>query len=524
MEEKKFVCKYCSKRYPCGKSLGGHIRTHMMSENSLQAKEEKRINANANVNAMFKFDDGRKRKRLDLGSSGSGSGSGGGGGGDDGNLIYGLRENPKKTSRFVHSNVATIQMEKFCKECGKGFPSLKALCGHMACHSEKDKGTNRIESVSGVTEKHKLVMDSQSDTEASVPTDTRRSKRMKFKNLNGGDNSHPPSSSSLHWGNCSSSVSEVEQEQEDVARCLMMLSRDATYKGTRFAMVTESSDNNSVVLEAKSKSPSVDTKFAAMKNIVGGTKNNGFEFPEKKLNKDAKMKSVEIGYVSDNSDSGYFTYGPRKVESDDSSDAFFMNNDVKSSKAVLISGFEDHDFDSRKKIMSSEKRNRNNNEFKKLALDDSRKRQNFVESSSKKKAKNGTYNNDENYESLKIERESFSEDSAYESDENSTDSDSYPAPPKTQSNRNINAKTKKLTSKGKKKMKSKKSKEHECPICNKIFRSGQALGGHKRSHFVGGNIDENTFVIRPANSGAVQAAPAANPCLIDLNLPAPDDE
>jgi hypothetical protein len=498
----------------------------MMSENSLQAKEEKRINAN---NAMFKFEDGRKRKRLDLGSSGSGSGGGGGGGGDDGNLIYGLRENPKKTSRFVHSNVATVQMEKFCKECGKGFPSLKALCGHMACHSEKDKGTNRIESVSGVSEKHKLVMDSQSDTEASVPTDTRRSKRMKFKNLNGGggggggDNSHPPSSSSLHWGNnCSSSISEVEQEQEDVARCLMMLSRDATYKG-RLALVTESSDNNSVVLEGKSKSPSIDTKFAAIKNFVG-SKNNAFEFSGKKPNKDAKLKSVEIGYVSDNSDSGYFTYGPRKVESDDSSDAFFMN-DVKSSKAGFISRFEDHDFDSRKKIMGREKRSRNSNEFKKLALDDSRKKPNLVESSSKKKTKNGTsYSNDENYESLKIERESYSEDSAYESDENSTDSDSYPAPPKTQSNRNINSKTKKLTSKGKKKMKSKKSKEHECPICNKIFRSGQALGGHKRSHFVGGN-DENTFVIRPANGGgAVQAAPAANPCLIDLNLPAPDDE
>ena len=65
--------------------------------------------------------------------------------------------------------------------------------------------------------------------------------------------------------------------------------------------------------------------------------------------------------------------------------------------------------------------------------------------------------------------------------------------------------------------KSKKSKAHECPICNKIFRSGQALGGHKRSHFVGGS-EENTLVIRPS------APPAAVPCLIDLNLPAPVDE
>jgi len=342
---------------------------------------------------------------------------------------------------------------------------------------------------------------------------------MKFKNLSGGDNK---SSSSLHWGNCSSSVSEVEQEQEDVARCLMLLSRDSTYKG-RFPLVTESSDNNSMVVEEKS--PSVDTKFAVMnrgKNIVGD-KNNGFELAEKKFDKDGKMKSGEIGYVSDNSDSGYFTYGPKKVESDDSSDAFFRN-DAKSSKVGYFSSFEDHDFESNKKIMSRG-RNKNSAEFKKVVMDDSRKRQNIVESYSKK-TKNG-YNNDEVYESLKIDRESYSEDSAYESDENSSDSDSYPAP-KAQSNRNMNGKTNKKSScKGKKKMKSKKSKEHECPICNKIFKSGQALGGHKRSHFIGGN-DDNTLVIRPAAGAHAAPAPpavvAANPSLFDLNLPAPDDE
>ncbi|CAH9096499.1 unnamed protein product [Cuscuta europaea] len=26
-------------------------------------------------------------------------------------------------------------------------------------------------------------------------------------------------------------------------------------------------------------------------------------------------------------------------------------------------------------------------------------------------------------------------------------------------------------------------KIHECPFCNRVFSSGQALGGHKRSHF-----------------------------------------
>ncbi|XP_058769338.1 zinc finger protein ZAT9-like [Vicia villosa] len=463
MEEKKFECRYCLRKFLCGKSLGGHIRTHMMSEN-----EERRImNANAAAaNTVFKFDDGRKRKRSELGSSSVG--------GDDGNYIYGLRENPKKTTRFVHSNAAaatTVQNERFCKDCGKGFFSLKALCGHMASHSEKGV-------VSGVG-----VRDSQSDTEDSVPTDTRKSKRMKLKIIS---NENRPSSSSPPWGNCSSSISEVDQDHEEVARTLMMLSRDYSFKG-RFALRTDSSENNSAVVEPeaklklKLKSKMVDTKVVG----TGMIKVNGMT-----------MKYYGEGYDSDNSDSGYFLHGPKKVESDDASSEWCLRN-----------RFQDHDFASSKKIQSN---------------------------------KNNGYGNDEMYSGLKNVRESYSDESVYESDENSTDSDSYTAP-KAQANKsNMNgAKSgnyKKSSSKGKKKVKSKKNKEHDCPLCPRTFKSGQALGGHKRSHFVGGGYDESTLVIRPGAQALAPAralapvrapapAPAAvNACLIDLNLPAPDDE
>ncbi|XP_047154979.1 dentin sialophosphoprotein-like [Vigna umbellata] len=492
MEERKFVCKYCSKRFPCGKSLGGHIRTHMMSENSALGNAE-RSNA---TNGMFKLNGRGKRKR-DLGSEENGGGGGGG-------ATYGLRENPKKTTRFVHSN-SSLQLEKFCKECGKGFLSLKALCGHMACHSEKDKGGNRFESSSsGFAEKQKLAMDSQSDTETSTP---RRSKRKRFKTLSNSNNQ------------AQSSVSEVEQGQEEVARCLMMLSKDSSYKG-RFSLFTESSDNNSVVLEVKSPSP--DTKVTMMnsdgKNFVSGA------YEEKKLEQSKEFKYAEVGYDSDNSDSGYFRYGPKEVDSTDSNNGNFKN-EVQSSKVGCFSGFEDYDVESRKVPSRSV-------EFKKFVVEnwendrqdggaarkfDSKKSkkpnyeslgQNLVRVSSRKMG-NGSGNDKVNkYECLTSERDNGYDDSAYESDENSTDSDSYPAP-KAYSKRNLSGQ------KGKKKLKSKKSKAHECPICNKIFRSGQALGGHKRSHFIGGS-EENTLVIRP---GA-----AAVPCLIDLNLPAPVDE
>ncbi|XAR54153.1 hypothetical protein NMG60_11029170 [Bertholletia excelsa] len=58
-------------------------------------------------------------------------------------------------------------------------------------------------------------------------------------------------------------------------------------------------------------------------------------------------------------------------------------------------------------------------------------------------------------------------------------------------------------------------KIHECPYCFRVFASGQALGGHKRSHVTG------------AGAGT---APRARPLakivehLIDLNLPAPVDD
>ncbi|KAJ4953268.1 hypothetical protein NE237_030100 [Protea cynaroides] len=51
---------------------------------------------------------------------------------------------------------------------------------------------------------------------------------------------------------------------------------------------------------------------------------------------------------------------------------------------------------------------------------------------------------------------------------------------------------------------------HECPVCFRIFGSGQALGGHKRSHLSGSTTATNTVKFGDN--------------LIDLNLPAPIDD
>ena len=56
-------------------------------------------------------------------------------------------------------------------------------------------------------------------------------------------------------------------------------------------------------------------------------------------------------------------------------------------------------------------------------------------------------------------------------------------------------------------------KVHECPYCFRVFSSGQALGGHKRSHATGSSSTK----VAPNKSKFVES-------MIDLNLPAPMEE
>ncbi|XP_059651618.1 zinc finger protein ZAT9-like [Cornus florida] len=60
-------------------------------------------------------------------------------------------------------------------------------------------------------------------------------------------------------------------------------------------------------------------------------------------------------------------------------------------------------------------------------------------------------------------------------------------------------------------------KIHECPVCYRVFSSGQALGGHKRSHVV-------TFSATSSTPPHPTTNPKSGENLIDLNLPAPIDD
>ncbi|XP_054778595.1 zinc finger protein ZAT10-like [Prosopis cineraria] len=61
---------------------------------------------------------------------------------------------------------------------------------------------------------------------------------------------------------------------------------------------------------------------------------------------------------------------------------------------------------------------------------------------------------------------------------------------------------------------------HECSICHKVFPTGQALGGHKRCHYDGGNANSSSA---GAGVSSSEGGGASTVSLrgFDLNLPAP---
>ncbi|KAJ0980190.1 hypothetical protein J5N97_008445 [Dioscorea zingiberensis] len=196
--ERRHRCRVCRKSFPTGRSLGGHMRSHVVM-NSLEGVEE---------------EEEEKMKRSSVGVVNG----------------YGLRENPKKTKRFTISSGGSL--EKQCRECGKCYPSWKSLFGHMRCHSDRSTPQGLVgDKEEEEDEEQEGSWSVLSDNEVSglaFSARKRRSRRMEM----------------AMEGQASSSSALEQEEQEDVALALMMLSRDTGHWN-----VAESSDKNSVVAE-----------------------------------------------------------------------------------------------------------------------------------------------------------------------------------------------------------------------------------------------------------------------------------
>lgn len=521
-QDLKFVCKLCNKKFPCGKSLGGHMRSHVLA-NSTEFEE----NGEANLEKL--------QSKFDLG----------------GHSGYGLRENPKKTWRAVDSTSSPLPpQERVCQQCGKVFQSLKALCGHMACHSEK------------------LVMDSHSDTETDEQEEeeeqkleTRSSKTKRYKRIvvkssndclvNNNNNS------TVNYG--SSSVSEIDEkdQEEVVAKCLMMLSRDSgNWNGVD--SVVESSDNNSVVLETKSSS--TDMRFGRKDRLKCVYNQNETPRIKRGEERNLKLSALDVEAESESSDSGYFLDENTIVESDISVDGFHRNGNSKWSTSQMSHAFwydesgidkgkglnrtkkyptelrkdltaecefDDYPIASYADKCEPRKRTKDssyhpelgNKSFKKIKLGP--KSPEGCKTIQKKKYQclncKKSFNS---YQALGGHRPCHKKTNTYLEAINGTGESNVDANCDDKhretfsSKRPASAAVKDLSYNPEKKIKPKKSKGHECPFCDRVFKSGQALGGHKRSHFIVGN-EQNMNRSSPVKKVDD---------LLDLNLPAPVDD
>ncbi|MFS7959330.1 putative transcription factor C2H2 family [Helianthus anomalus] len=379
---------------------------------------------------------------------------------------YGLRENPKKSWRASSSSTATATLPfenaKICKQCGKGFKSLKALCGHMAFHSEKDRGLKGYDD-SWTSESDSDTDDDTDENELQDPVCVTRSESKRYKKV-----VTIPSSLSLtntnsansNYNYGSSSVSEIDEvEQEDVAMWLMMLSKDSSNWGG-VNPVEESSDNASGELEAKLSS-------VEMKNS------------RKELN---LAKNDVDSFAFENSNSGLCRNGIKKVESDTSVKGFNCRDlSYEEKQEIRRNLFREFGYDSSLKKRISSCRD-----------DDSYKKRNKYECVNC----NRTFSS---FQGLGGHRPCHKKNNAFIAGGNSSDA-KYAHNQKTKFEQ------------------PKKNKGHECPICFRMFKSGQALGGHKRSHFINGSEDRTDHV------AAIEQVEATYTEMIDLNLPAPEED
>ncbi|CAA7403594.1 unnamed protein product [Spirodela intermedia] len=190
----KHTCKLCFRRFSNGRALGGHMRSHITAaaptgapKIQVQHPPSPSFSASASEEVAEVTDRAGPVLMVE-GVLVAGS--------DDGKqfVYYGLRENPRKSFRLVDPEFSST------------FPAVDYVA----------PGGSSI-----------VLQDRESETESSKPPSLRRRSKRRRRS------SHPPSATQPEPSFDPEPVSSVSNStpEEDVARCLMMLSRDVWTSG-----------------------------------------------------------------------------------------------------------------------------------------------------------------------------------------------------------------------------------------------------------------------------------------------------
>ncbi|XP_024977272.1 zinc finger protein ZAT9-like [Cynara cardunculus var. scolymus] len=439
-ESMKHICKFCNKSFPCGRSLGGHIRSHVI--NSPDHHHHQKLSSFINNGGLMNNNNNNNVIPINGSSNSNDS-------------CYELRKDPKKTikskdSRSSNQVSSSSVLDKLCKECGKGFQSWKALFGHMKCHSKKVSNNKNNNSAS----LNHNSLTSQSDNENS-DAKIHRIKRSRSRNRR--NKRYSPAkktaittaSSSISMNNnnqissnnaSTSVVSEIDQEQEaDVAMSLMMLSKDVRKWGNQFG----SSDYCSSSVLGK--------------NLF----ENGF-----KMKKSAETQ-VGIDFLG-RSEVDYEGFERISTKNDEFTSCFAEIKDSNKRKFECFSCNKSfHSYQALGGHKASHKK-------LKICFDSRPLNENTIE-----------------HEPV------LDHDQTINGYDQKTSGD-HQEP----SNFNLG---------------------HECSVCLKMFSSGQALGGHKRSHVIAEskpNQENYTNVIKKPDEQPIRETRT----FLDLNMPPQEEE
>ncbi|KAG5227004.1 zinc-finger protein [Salix suchowensis] len=439
-----------------------------------------------------------------------------------GSECYGLREQPKKSCKFSglnHDGSVSMQETATCRVCGKEFGSPKSLHGHMRHHSAKErKGVNCEECGRGFLSlkslsNHKRLHHKKSGVSSSGPnpvamalsgTETvnlvrrKRSSRMRYKIT---------PTSSFSRSNESVSGFDIEQEVEEAATTLIMMSRAecngfdsfCQSKRTERGEGSHGCDGNGLVKPKKTREDYLDScDMDYQISISGGEGDSGMGYGEanqvrleclaESFHKDVESKSPHL-----DGESGVEFCGI-EIEKGGHGEMITTNcTEAESSLdlmeeldwMLLVWDFRNLFQAIKQGLMLVHAEMGQDARLQMAVTTDS----DITESPSKK----GDFKcricnrNFISYSHLGVDSCKKDSQTIFSPENKATGKlvkIEYIQEPVKQETDGVIVRD----------CESKEGKEHKCPICFKVFLSGQALGGHKRAHLPKAREEHNIEV------------------------------